>query len=765
MNQFVVADRRPSTRPTEVVSPSRLLCLGLLTLGLSTGVNTRVFAADAATDSDNALQEVIVHARRREEKLGDVPVAVSVETGAQLAEQSAVTIEDALREIPNTLAFKSARSVSALEVTMRGQTAIPSAIFYDPAVGLYIDGVYVANGQGAMGTLLDIDSVEVVRGAQGTLFGRNNTGGSISLNSHRPELNTYAAELSASAGNESLFGGRGIVNLPIGDTLAVRIAFQNNQHQGWGSSIATGQNNFMSQHRDQLRAGALWQPTSDFDAYFTYERFTADEVGALLHPLGGTLAAMIPGDVVPTSFYQTDTGKIERDIARTEGYTLTLREHFSDAFAVKLILSYRDLLATNSYDADAMAASIADVTLTNTSYQKTGELQFSGAALDKRLDWVAGLYGFRDNGGVPSSLAPGLSSPYPTGEVDTAENKSSAAFGHVNYHLTGDWTVAAGLRHTNDRRSVTDNAYVEVPTPVGGIAQICTITDATTGYPAGNGGPCPNIQKTVGYSYWSWEGSLGYRISDATNSYLRVGRAQRSGGWNVPLNTIQDTPFRPEQLTDVELGIKSKFLDGRGMINAAIFTGKYDDMQRLEAKLVQGTPVDVVINAGRARVSGLELDGQVRVTEPFSVQASFGYTEAKYLQFIDTFGNDASANKFYMTPKFQWSLAGLYDIPLPDGKLRARADYTWRDRTEFNVFNDNNYSPAVGLLGARLAYANAAQTLEAALFGTNLLDKQYAYNGGTIVGQPGQAVASWQAAADRRLYGIELTYRFRAPRL
>jgi len=308
-------------------------------------------AATAATDS--SLEEIIVHARRRDEKLLDVPVAETVVTGQDITDTAAVAIEDALREIPNTLAFKSARSVSALEVTMRGQTAIPSAIVYDPAVGFYVDGVYVANGQGAMGTLLDVDSVEVVRGAQGTLFGRNNTGGSISLSTHRPELDQYSAELSASTGNQSQFGGRGILNLPLSDTFAVRFAYQNNQHQGWGSSIATGQTNFMNEHRDEYRIGALWKPTADFDAYLTYERFSADEVGALLHPLPGTVAAQIPGDVVPANFYQTDTGTPEHDGARVESWQMTLREHFSDALSAKLILGYRDLLAVNAYDADA----------------------------------------------------------------------------------------------------------------------------------------------------------------------------------------------------------------------------------------------------------------------------------------------------------------------------------------------------------------------------------------------------------------------------
>lgn len=750
-------------------------------------------AAAEASAGNSSLEEIVVHARRRDEKLADTPLAITAISGVNLTDQSVVLIEDALREIPNTVAFKSARSSSALEVSMRGQTAIPSAIVYDPAVGLYIDGVYVANGQAAMGTLLDINDIEVSRGAQGTLFGRNNTGGSISLYTHKPEFDAYSAELSVSGGNMDLFGGRAILNVPLSDTFAVRFAYQNNQHEGWGSDVLTGQTNFMNQHRDQLRAGALWQPTSDFDAYFTYERFSANEVGALLHPLPGTFALEIPNNppsVVPPSFYQTDSGSLNHyDNALTEGYQLTLREHFSDALSAKLILGYRDLLATNNYDPDAEAVSLADVTLRNTSYQKSGELQLSGMTPDRVLDWVGGLYWFRDNGAVPTELAPQPAiaalehdpfANFPVTEKDSAENNSIAAFLHGEVKFASDWSLALGARRTQDRRSVSDDAYEDLSS-LGLSPQSCTITATPGGIPLGipsatnPGGPCPPIFREVEYNYWSWEASLQHRISEDVTSYLRAGRAQRSGGWNLPLESLQATPFSPERLTDLELGVKAKFLDGRGAINADIFTGNYDDMQRLLAIVYNGTPLTEVITAGHARVSGFEFEGEFKVAEPLLLQATFGYTDARYLQFTEPVVNgpmaatvDLSNNQFYMTPKFTGSLAGTYDIPLADGRLRLHADYTWRDSVQFNVVNDFNNSGPVGLLDARFAYSSSGDRWEVALFGTNLTDKQYAYIGGTILGPTLTGgvgpFASWQAAADRRLYGVELTYRFRAPR-
>lgn len=712
-----------------------------------------------------AVEEVVVHARRRNEQIQDVPLSITVETGRQLQEQSAVTFEDAVREAPNTLAFKSARSVSALEVSMRGQTAIPSSIVYDPAVGLYIDGVYVANGQAAMGTLLDIDSVEIVRGAQGTLFGRNNTGGSIAFSTHRPEFDNYSALASGSAGSQHLFGDRAIVNLPVSDSVALRFAYQLNEHGGWGRSIATGQTDFMNEHRYQWRAGALWKPSDSFDAYFTFERFSAHEVGALLHPLPGTLAATIPGDLIPADFYQTDTGKRESDVALTDAYQLTLNERFNEAIAAKFILGYRELHATNDYDADAQLASIADVALANTSYQKSAELQLSGAALAQHLDWVGGLYFFKDDGNAGSTLAPGLSSPLPTFDENSVQNKSQAAFVHGDYHISSAWSVAAGARRTEDRRELDDNAFVEVPTgPATAPVEQCTIIDESTGAPFGGAGPCPPIHKDVAFSYWSWEGTSRYRINRDLTAYLRAGRAQRSGGWNIPLNFVQANPFRPEQLTDFEIGLKSTLLGGALSLDTAAFTGNYDNMQRLLALFIGTTPSTIVINAGKARVSGVELQANALLNRALSLNGTLGWTDARYEQFTDTFGNNAAGNEFYMTPKFTFSLAGRYEVPLAIGRFYVRADYSWRDRVQFNVLNDFNNQGPVGLLNARTALTSASGALELALFATNLTDKRYAYNGGTIVNPGGPPIASWQAAADRRLYGVEGTYQLRVVR-
>ena len=788
---------------------------------VNAGLTLALFVAAHVADADDAaptqsspqpstsgaasLQEIVVYARRREERAEDTPLAVSVRSGEQLRESNAVLLEDVDRDVPNTRMVSSPQSVSALDVTIRGQTVNRSAIVFDPAVGLYVDGVYVANGQGAMTTLLDIDSVEVLRGSQGTLFGRNNTGGSILLLTHRPELQQLSGELAVSGGNYGEFMDRAIVNLPLGSDAAVRLAFQGNSREGFGSSVSSGQGNFQNQHRYQARVAALWKPGDTTELYFTYERFEANEVGAVLHPLTGpppgTLVsqigtlfgqfAQIPG--LPTvSFpadpYQTDGNFHAFDDAHTDSLQLTAVQKLGGDLALKLILGYRHLDARTALDVDASTLPLADTTLYNTSNQKSAEWQINDKAFNQRLDWVGGLYWFRDDGGSPSVQAPAsqeflaalqqldaatggavnltpLFPPLPVYEQNWVTNSSYAAYLHGEYRLTSDWAVAAGVRHTNDRRELKEDAYVDIP----GVGQNCTFLDTSLPPPYQISGPCPPIDKVAKFGYWSWELTTRYRLTPELNSYLRVGRSQRSGGWNSPLATVQDQPFRPEQLTDVEVGVKADLLDGALGVNADVFYGKYDDIQRLLARLnPDGTPVTLITNAAKARIGGAELETLWRATSQLSLLASFGWTDARYETFLyqplpGAPAQDLSSNEFYQTPRLQGDVGGSYRVSMSAGDLLLRADYMWQDRIEFNVINDSNYQRAYGTANARIAFSSHSRSWELALFADNFTDKRYAYTGGTLGAplSPSPTIA-WQIPGPRRTAGLEGTWRWAA---
>jgi len=768
-----------------------LVIMGAAAMGGLVAVVPPAFA-DGEIAAVTDLGEIVITARRKDEKLVDAPLSVTVKTADQLTDSNALLFDDVERGVPNLRMMPSPESVSAMDVTMRGQTALRSAIVYDTAVGIYVDGVYVANGQAAMNTLLDIDTVEIVRGAQGTLFGRNNTGGTISFNTVRPQLGVYSAEVAADAGNDRMATGRAVFNLPAGDTLAFRLAYQNNQREGYGSSIGSGQGGFDNEHRYQARVGALWRPNAGFDAYWTYEHFSAKEVGALLHPLNGTLVdqlgqlAQTPAFsvfgiapvTIPSNFYQTDADFPSYDNTTMDATQLTLTQALDASTRAKLIVGYRHLYNETAIDVDATTLQFANTELENSSSQKSVELQIGGDALANKLDWVAGLYWFRDDGSAPSQVpaqsaaylgffsavnASGLYAPLvlpvvpaPVVESNTVENLSTAGFLHGEYHLTDRWAAAAGVRRTDDVRKLSENDYTNIP-PFG---TICTIGGAPLG-------PCPPVNLSASFSYWSYELSTRYRLSDEVNTYFRTGRGQRSGGWNTPLSSLQEQPFLPEVLTDYEVGVKANLLGGALLVNGDVFLGNYDNMQRLLPQLVEGTPTTYVVNAGKARVSGAELESEMRLHRNWSVHFALGFTDAYYRQFLYTPAPgaapiDESHNLFYLTPRFNVGLGVGYQTPLSGGTLRMHADYDWQDSEQFSVFNDFNNQGAYGTLNARVSYSiDRRGNWEVAAFGTNLTGRQFAVTGGSVieVGSPLPAT-SWQIPGAPRMYGVGLVYRF-----
>ena len=659
---------------------------------------------------------------------------------------------------------------------------------FDPAVGLYVDGVYVANGQGAMATLLDIDSVEVLRGSQGTLFGRNNTGGSILLMSHRPELQQVSGEVALSGGNYDSFMGRAIVNLPLGSDFALRFAYQDNSRSGFGSSVGSGQDNLMNQHRYQARFGALWQSAAGTEFYFTYERFEAREYGAVLHPLTGpapgTLVSQIgaafaqvpvpglPTVTFPADPYQTDGSFPAHDNATTDSLQLTASQKLGADTTVKLILGYRHLDANTALDVDATTLPLADTTLSNTSNQKSAEWQINDKAFGGHLDWVAGLYWFLDNGSAPSVQAPAspeflaavaqfdqitcppqappgscvpltpLFSPVPVYNENSVRNRSTAGYLHGEYQLTPDWAVAAGVRRTDDLRELSENDYVVAP-PAPGFpgGQSCTIGGAPPG-------PCPPVDESVSYHFWSWELSTRYRLSEGLNAYARIGRSQRSGGWNAPLATIQDTPFRPEQLTYYELGIKAQSGDRRYSVAFDVY---YYDVSHQQLTAVGGQANQVkLINAEDTIGKGAELELHAAPVErlTLSLAGSYNYTRIEdptlavgpcsNWNFLPggpacTEQNPLNANGFALVngnplpqaPKWTGDFSLRYGMPMgPTGELYLFTDMSYR--SEMNFFLDKELEftgPSLFQLGARIGYTWADSKYEVAVFCRNCTDQ------------------------------------------
>jgi iron complex outermembrane receptor protein len=468
------------------------------------------------------------------------------------------------------------------------------------------------------------------------------------------------------------------------------------------------------------------------------------------------------------------------DDAKTDALQLTITQRLTQENTVKLILGYRRLDAVTALDVDASPLPFADTLLDNTANQKSAELQLSGTYPEHRFDWVSGVYLFSDSGGAPSQHVPAspdflaklaqvdaltgltLSSDFPsttTYNQNSVVNVSEAAYVHSEGHITPDWALAAGTRYTHDKREIQEADY-KIEPDLGPTCQL-----ELNGAPLS--GPCPDINKVGGFDYWSWETSTHYRLSDGWNAYARIGRSYRSGGWNTPLGSYNDQPFRPEQLTDYEIGTKASLLGGALTLDADVFFGQYEDMQRLLGTLDQGgQPTTLVINAGHARVSGTELEGRWRMSQRTTVHSSFGWTDGHYQSFLYTPVPGAppvnlARNSFSETPPLQGSLGAQYEYPLRVARLQLSADYAWQAKVQFNVVNDFNNQPAYGTLNARMALSGSQPGWELALYATNVTDEHFAYNGGTITAPPStQAIFAWQVPGPPRMVVVEARYRW-----
>jgi iron complex outermembrane receptor protein len=338
-------------------------------------------------------------------------------------------------------------------------------------------------------------------------------------------------------------------------------------------------------------------------------------------------------------------------------------------------------------------------------------------------------------------------------------NDSEAAYVHSEGHITPEWALAAGARYTHDKREIQEGDYKIEPE----LGPSCTLE--LNGEPLS--GSCPDITKVAGFEYWSWETSTHYRLNDSWNAYARIGRSYRSGGWNTPLGSYNDAPYRPEQLTDYETGTKASLLGGALTFDGDVFFGQYEDMQRLLGTVDQGgQPTTLVINAGHARVSGVELESRWHMNQRTTVHGSFGWTDGHYQSFLYTPvpGEppvNLARNSFSETPPMQASLGAMYEYPLRLARLQLSADYAWQAKVQFNVINDFNNQPAYGTLNARMALSGNQPGWELALYATNVTDEHFAYNGGTITAPPStQAIFAWQVPGPPRMVVLEARYRW-----
>ena len=717
---------------------------------------------------EGALEEVIVTARRREESLMDTPVSISAFTSSDLEARQILNTADIDQQVPNLIyRTNGLQNSNASTIFIRGigqQDFIPTV---QPGVGIYVDGGYVATSVGSLTELVDIESIEVLRGPQGTLFGRNTIGGAILINTVKPH-EEFEAEVQAAFGERSRQELRATVNVPFTDRFFGKFSAMHREVEGWvDTPNIEGDDGLGSLDSQAFRAAFRWAGdavTTDFvvnysnretdgvprvisEILFPYQGQVADWNNVVAPVLGLPQRDLSfvtrPGEYTTQSseYYPADS-----DMLHTN---LTVEWDITDNLTFKSITTYRDMEDFGGLDGDNTPMPIERYVDITESEQTTQEIQLSGVAADGRLTWLAGYFFFEEEtlnlDAVHFPFVGIMSGSF-------VDNQSTALFGQFTYDFNDDLSLTFGMRSSQERfDSIIDDRFQFVPevfdpTCTGACTQMFPSTfQIESGFGPGfeeisrtridGYRPLPNPPNPMAFNLAS-NGvtetdkdatepyiNLAYRFSDSWMGYVSYSEGFKGGGFTqrVPPGREIDS-FGPENVEVVEVGWKWQGIDGRARFTGAVFNSDYQDMQVSITTLLGGG----FSNAGAATIQGFELEGLVQVTDRFLLSGGIGYLDSEYDELAPEVTEFTIDSVLPNNPEYQANISGSYRFPLASGELTARLDYTFNDDI-FTTAQNEIITPSYYLVNGSLVYTPNSGNWDFAIQGRNLTD-EYAFD-------------------------------------
>jgi iron complex outermembrane receptor protein len=779
---------------------------------VSTPALAQAAPEDSASQDQVGIEDIVVTARKTSENLQSTPVAVTVPTGETLDKAQVTSIDALPRLVPGIVVQPSTGQPASAFIGIRGQSSSDALLALDQAVGQYFDGVYIARSSGALFNFVDVERVEVLRGAQGTLFGRNTTGGAVSIISNKP-TGDFGGSLRLRYGNFDTWETTGVVNLPIqGDEVAVRLVGQHVQNDGYGTNLSFN-TPLGGDNVDFLRGTLLIAPEGSgltitvvgdytnrkgqgqITGLKSYNRNpttganqngTAQAVlnacsGATPNPLCpvkgpltgdsyGNYSVSVKGK---SDFYDVALSMIPFSKAESWGVGVTTEYELSDATAIKSITAWRGVDTESLSDNDGTpyvltgGLRVGDGNIINQT-QFSQELQLSTKAFDDRLQLILGAFYFTEQG---TDLSKSYSAfplgtrrlGYNDGDI---HNKSYAGFGQFNFNITDELRFTGGLRYTEDKRSILSRNRQENTDPVTGVPNgtfVCSLI-------VNPGDPCEKLTKAT-FDYWSYTAGFDWRPNENVFLYLKTSKASRAGGFNPRATGTTPLVFNPETVVDYEFGVKLDLLDRRLRLNTAIFQTNYDDIQRTVPAIVNGVLSNSIVNAATARIRGLEAELTVLPTDGLQLGVSATFLDPVFRDFTIplslTVFQDVTDTPYSFAPKKSYSLYADYTVPVGPGELNLRTDYSWRSKQYTTgplvgpgyqeQFKDTAKIPAYGLLNGQIAYRLENPNVEIALYAQNITKKKYFARLLAIENSLG---VTGYSPGMPRTYGVRLTYKF-----
>ena len=697
----------------------------------------------SAMAQEDLVDEIIVTAQKRAENIQDVPVSITAFSGDFLTENGVMSIEDVSRMTPNFSIYTSSLATRNL-ITVRGiGSAGGSAI--ESSVGVFIDGVYYPRPGSVIGMLLDVETFEVLRGPQGTLFGRNTVAGALNITTQNPSQET-GGKIELGVGDYDAYELGGMYNAALGDRVAVRVAFKHVDRDGYGINTYDGEN-FGARDDFVARGKVLFDAGDRLSLLVTADYAEINSEGNAVELLNSTstpvfeatTTALYGSSPVTEDPYDWEINQVHNDGLTDEqqGVSLDINYEYRNGLALRSITAYRKWEAENTNLDIRIPANLAPATDKFQTDTLSQEIQLISPA-GNTLEWLAGLYLYQEDYDIDGIRGAGDSFCDPTistisaqagalclaSEQENAivtsfsqELESFALFGQLTWNISDSWDAKLGLRWSADRKQGDFDDQVNNPVVTQFHAQETTL------------GMKRDDSRTTGFANVNWNVAEDIMLFAAWSTGYKSGGFNSSGGAQ-PLGEDRRI-FAPEESTNYELGVKSKLLDGSMTVNATLYRTDLDNFQDLG---FDGLSF-VVINAGEVRQQGVEVDINWAPVDPLRIVAGVSYLDSEYRSFEGApplpggAAQDLTGERRNFSPEWQTSLAADWTQSFADGlEWYAGASWSWVD--EQNVGGSSNNNPqsmqdSFSIINARAGLRSAERDWDIVLFLHNLTDEDY----------------------------------------
>lgn len=737
------------------------LCAGLSLFAMTTHA---AFAQEAAeTENNGGIQEIIVTAQKKSERLQDVPISVAALTGAMVEDRAAVTLQGLQGAVPNVEIGTFSNTPNTAVFTIRGIGVIEPDPYAGNTVGIVSDGVPQYFSMGALLDLYDVDRIEILRGPQGTLFGANTTGGVVNVVNAQPEIGKFGGKASLGYGNYNHFNVGAAINVPLGESLAARVTVSNDRRKGWVTNVVDG-SDMGKRNVTIFRAALKYEPSSDFD--FTL----AGEYDRARNGAPVVVAGDYPGEAefVPAGFRNMYTSpclpvgsrcsapnrylsandggglgdvKDQSDMDTYRG-TATINARNTGIGDITSITSYKQFKLFEFTDQDGTPVFLIDTRRQTKGWQFSQELRTDIAVADN-IDLLLGGFYMKTHynhyqnlriefgGGVTydpvlNTVTKGLPGLFQQNLQDQ-DNNSISAFAQTYIRLSDQLKIQAGIRYTHEKTAMLASTATSLSAT--GVSTFDGASpDGTPNIPLGTVAP------PLGKKSWNnvgWKLGLDYKPNDDVLLYGYWARGFKSGGFTGRIGVPSDLgPYDPEKVDTFELGLKADFLDNRLRTNIAAFYTNYRDMQLAQIYFIGTVQGNTILNAASSRIKGIEAEITAAPVDGLTLTASLAYLSAKYKNFLFLEPNgtttDLSGERLQNAPKWTGAIGFNYEFPIGGMEGRIGANYTFSSEKLLTSIKD---VPRARIQPQNLLNANfdlkISEMVTVGLWGTNLFDKRY----------------------------------------